>query len=76
MSNPPYTVQRCRKNGETYGSIHGSMDANTTLCGIEMGENWWVLTNAFDAAPECKRCLKAPLAPNPNERSPLPKGIP
>lgn len=52
-----YTTRRCRKNGDLYGKTHGSMDGGKTVCGEDMDEKWWILTNAFDGRVTCKRCL-------------------
>lgn len=65
MNTPLYTTQRVRKNDTGYGPIHGSMDCAITTCGIEMNESWWILTNAFNGTPTCKKCLTLPLVPRP-----------
>ena len=58
-NHPLYTIRRCRKSGAFYGSVHGSMDATTTTCGVVCeGEGWWILTNAFDGEITCKKCLR------------------
>ena len=59
MGKAVYTVSRCRKNNDLYGAVHDSMDCKTTLCGVEMDENWFVLTNAFNGEATCKKCQKA-----------------
>jgi hypothetical protein len=63
MNNPLYTAQRVRKDDTAYGLVHGSMDGSTTTCGMEMDEKWWILTNAFNGIPTCKKCLTMPLTP-------------
>lgn len=53
---PQYAVQRCRKNGKVYGSLHGSDDCNYTICGVAIDENWWILSNDSSRYPTCKKC--------------------
>lgn len=52
-----YTVSRCRKNNALYGAIHGAMEPYETLCGLEVDENWFILTNSGDGEITCKKCL-------------------
>lgn len=55
---PQYTIQKCSfKKNEFYGSIHYSEDCNQTLCGQEIDEKWWVLTNnCSENEITCKKC--------------------
>lgn len=57
---PLYTVSRCRKDDITlYGKIHGSKNANITLCGVNMYPGmWYVITNNHDGEVTCPKCLK------------------
>lgn len=58
-TKPLYTISRCRKSGDLYGKVHGSMDASITTCGINCeGEDWWIITNAFDGEITCGKCLR------------------
>jgi len=65
MSNTPYTVQRCRDKDNPdgtprlYGPTHGSWTGNETLCGLETGDSWFIVTNCFDGKVTCKACNKA-----------------
>lgn len=59
ITHPLYTVQRAKmKTDELFGPVHCSMTGNETMCGIVMDEKWWILTNASDGTPTCKKCLK------------------
>lgn len=58
-SNVLYTVMRVNKKDELYGKIHGSNHADKTLCGLEINENWWIVSNAFDGEITCPKCLKS-----------------
>lgn len=55
---PLYTIQRYRpKSDKLFGAIHYSDDGNTTLCGLEIDDRWWILTNNRDGEATCKKCL-------------------
>ena len=55
---PMYTIQRCRKDGTTYGPVHYSHDGEWTFCGAQTGPIWWwILTNCFDGEATCKKCI-------------------
>ena len=56
-----YLVSRCRKDDTLYGSMHGSNDADKTLCGHEIDCHWWILNaEKWDRENiDCKKCLKA-----------------
>lgn len=53
-----YTIQKCSKDSKFYGSIHGSNDAYITICGKEIDETFYILTNNYDDEITCKKCLK------------------
>lgn len=55
-----YLVSRCRKDDSLYGPLHGTWDADKTLCDHEIdGEHWWILhTDGDGMKVTCKRCLK------------------
>ena len=53
-----YTIQRIRKDDTLYGSIHGSTDANKTICNFDIDQNWYIINNTFDGEITCKKCLK------------------
>ena len=60
MNNPEYTVQRIKVNTSNgfYGKVHGSKDAEITLCGQELDYYWYILTDNFDGEITCKKCLE------------------
>ena len=58
MYQPLYTTRRCRKNDVLYGSTHGSMNGDITLCGKNIDENWWILSNEFNGEVTCLECIK------------------
>jgi hypothetical protein len=69
MNSPPlYTIQHVRKDDTLYGPIHGAMVDYETLCGLSTSHKWWILTNAFNGTPTCKKCLKTPLVPSKETR--------
>jgi len=55
-----YTISKCkRKTGlEIYEKSHGSHDAETTLCGISLNEDWYITNNTYDGIITCNKCLK------------------
>jgi hypothetical protein len=58
-----YTVCRVttkNKESDLYGPIHGSNNAETTLCGKTITHNgrWEILTNNYKGRIECKECKK------------------
>ena len=58
-----YTAAYCTKNEVVRGRIHGAVDDNKTLCGYELGENWWILKlSVYDPGLEqdinCPICLR------------------
>jgi hypothetical protein len=63
FNHPLYTAVRCTKAGKEYGRSHGSMDCAITTCGLEMDEQWIILTNAFDGTPQCEKCFRATQRP-------------
>ena len=58
IKNTFYTVQRIRKDDTLYGPLHGSVDAEKTICGIALNTNWYIIDNTFDGKITCKECLK------------------
>ena len=55
---PMYTVQKITKEGDLFGLIHGSLNANFTLCGKATDERWYILTNCFDGDMTCEKCKR------------------
>jgi hypothetical protein len=58
-----YTVSYCTKNDRIRKRIHGA-DENRTLCGKELGGNWWVLKQnvnhpGLEQDINCPKCLRA-----------------
>lgn len=53
-----YTVQRINKRDEFYGKVHGSHDANRTLCGLVVEYGWYILTNDGKGEVTCPKCCK------------------
>ena len=50
---PLYTVQKDKQK-----RIHGSTDAQTTTCGVEITNgNWFILSNDYSESITCKKCL-------------------
>lgn len=43
------------------GVYHGSTDAKTTLCGLNINSHWYISHNQFDGPITCKECLNMPL---------------
>ena len=58
MKNTLYTVQRITKKDIFKGYIHGSVDGEKSVCGIEFDNNWYILNNTFDGKITCKKCIK------------------
>ena len=56
--NTLYTVQRCRKNENAYGPLHGADNDQNTVCGKDIDHNWFIINNTFDGEINCKECLK------------------
>lgn len=55
---PMYTVRRVRRSSDiTYGPVHYSNDGEWTLCGVQTGPMWWILTNNRDGKATCRMCL-------------------
>ena len=52
-----YTVSRCKKDNTLYGPTHGARDVDETVCGQEIDDDWWIVSNAFDGVVTCKKCL-------------------
>jgi len=56
-----YIVQKIKKNDDFYGLIHyASDDLNTTFCGREINENWYICGNIeqTEHRSNCKKCCK------------------
>lgn len=53
-----YTVQKISKDDRLIGLVHGSKDSESTVCDIELSDNWFILTNDFSGNIECKKCLE------------------
>jgi hypothetical protein len=58
MKSTLYTLQKVRKDDSLYGPSHGSDYGGMTLCGQEIGDNWWITNNTYDGSITCKKCLK------------------
>jgi len=58
MNNTRYTVQKITKSDKFFGPIHGAMDDQKTVCGLNLDSNWYILSNMFDGLITCKKCLK------------------
>lgn len=56
--NTLYTVRKCRKDDSLYGDIHGCDNIEKTVCGLDIDENYWIVSNAFDGEITCKYCLQ------------------
>jgi hypothetical protein len=56
LSDTQYTIRQITKKGKLYSSIHASADAHTTLCGHEINENWYILTNEGIGVVTCEKC--------------------
>ena len=61
-----YTVSYCTKNERIRKRVHGVPvdDENTTLCGHDLRDNWWIMKRSFyDPGLEqdinCPKCLRA-----------------
>ncbi len=52
-----YTVQKISKKDKVYGVVHGSYNVRETICGVDINENWTVITNDYDGKITCKKCL-------------------
>lgn len=52
-----YTVQKA-KGDVLCQTSHGSTDAEITVCGIGLNENFVITNNVFDGEITCKKCLK------------------
>jgi len=63
-----YTVSRCRKNDDLYGSSHGSDDGDYTICGLIVDHNWFLTNNTYDGIITCRKCLKILRELPPDER--------
>ena len=58
MNKPVYTVSRCRDDGTFYGPVHSSRDCDITLCGKNVDDRWWVVSNSGELdTVTCKQCL-------------------
>ena len=53
-----YTVRKINRKDNLYGSSHGSTDANETICGKNINENWCIINNIFDGKISCRKCIK------------------
>lgn len=56
-----YSLSRCRKNKDLYGSSHLAEDDKKTLCGLEINENWYITGHNIHSTLQpttCKKCLK------------------
>lgn len=56
---PLYTVRRVRKDDTRYGPEHGADDEYQTLCGLPIGEHWWIETNNGTGTVTCPKCKVA-----------------
>jgi hypothetical protein len=58
-NQPRYTMIRCNNESMAYGKSHGSDDAETTCCGIDIINDAWIIThNQYDGYISCPKCLK------------------
>lgn len=53
-----YTARRMRGNGKLYGSFHGSVEGEATVCGEKLDSNWSITDNVFEGVITCKECLE------------------
>jgi len=56
-----YQVYRCKslKNNSKNSSVHYSKDAEKTLCGKNLNEYWYIMTNDLSINfVNCNKCLK------------------
>ena len=58
ITNPLYTIQRCRNDDRLYGQIHGAENDSQTLCGQKIDQKWWIITNSRDGEITCKKCCE------------------
>ena len=59
-SKPRYKVRKCRINqyNDLYGKSHRSKDLKTTLCNINMNNNWFITDNDSNGKITCNKCRK------------------
>jgi len=64
-----YLASRCRSDDSLYGPMHGSCDADKTLCGLDIDWKWWILnTEKSDGVKvTCKKCLSKTEKESSNE---------
>lgn len=54
-----YTVQKITKTDKLFGPVHGAENDHETLCGKEINECWFILTNVLgEGEVTCKECKK------------------
>jgi hypothetical protein len=54
-----YTVYKCKSmtSDEQVGSTHYSNDAESTLCGKDVNEYWYICDNRFTGVATCRKCV-------------------
>lgn len=55
-----YTVYQCKSmsSNARRGALHYSDDAEVTLCGREVNEQWYVCDNTFTGVATCRECVR------------------
>lgn len=53
-----YTLRRFKPLNTKYTLHHGSDDAETTICGLPITDQWYIEDNTFTGKITCPHCIK------------------